>query len=56
LAEYRIVTPLTDEAVALFRAGDNVLITGSLLAAGDEAHRRPAELIRDDRPNSGGPR
>ena len=50
MAEHRIVTPLTDQAVALFRAGDKVLITGSLLAARDEAHRRLAELIRDGRP------
>jgi fumarate hydratase subunit beta len=50
LAEHRIVTPLTDEAVTLFRAGDKVLITGSVLAARDEAHRKLAELIRDGGP------
>lgn len=50
MAEHRIITPLTDEAVALFRAGDRVQITGSLLAARDEAHRRLAELIREGRP------
>lgn len=50
MAEHRIITPLTDEVVALLRAGDKVLITGSLLAARDEAHRRLTELIRDGRP------
>jgi fumarate hydratase subunit beta len=49
LAEHRIITPLTDDAVALLKAGDRVLVTGSLLAARDEAHRRLAELIRDGR-------
>lgn len=47
MSEHRIIIPLTDDAVALLRAGDKVLVTGSLLAAGDEAHRRLAELIRD---------
>lgn len=47
MAEHRIITPLTDDAVALLRAGDKVLLTGSLLAARDEAHRRLADLIRD---------
>ena len=50
MAEHRIVTPLTDGVVALFRAGDKVLLTGSLLAARDEAHRRLTELIRDGLP------
>jgi fumarate hydratase subunit beta len=49
LAEHRIITPFTDDAVALLKAGDRVLVTGSLLAARDEAHRRLAELIRDGR-------
>ncbi len=50
MAEHRILTPLTDDAVALLRAGDKVLITGTLLAARDEAHRRLTELIREGRP------
>ncbi|HZK48192.1 MAG TPA: TRZ/ATZ family protein, partial [Thermoleophilia bacterium] len=32
-----ITTPLTEEAVAGLRAGDRVLITGTLLAARDAA-------------------
>ena len=35
-----VTTPLTDEAVAGLRAGDRVLITGTLLAARDAAHKR----------------
>jgi len=50
LSEHRIATPLTDEAVALLRAGDKVLLSGSLLAGRDEAHRRLAELIREGKP------
>jgi fumarate hydratase subunit beta len=49
LAEHRISAPLSDAAVACLRAGDSVLVTGTLLAARDEAHRKLAELIREGR-------
>lgn len=45
-AEKRLSTPLTDDAVAGLRAGDRVLLTGTLLTARDAAHRRLVELVR----------
>ena len=42
----KIVTaPLTDEAIADLRAGDRVLLSGTVLAARDAAHKRLVELI-----------
>ncbi|MDQ0340770.1 fumarate hydratase subunit beta [Caldalkalibacillus uzonensis] len=41
----RISLPLTDEAVEDLRAGDRVLLSGSVLAARDAAHKRLMELI-----------
>ena len=43
--ERAITTPLTDAAIAELRAGDNVTITGTILAARDAAHKRLIELI-----------
>ncbi|GAB4252779.1 MAG: Fe-S-containing hydro-lyase [Thermoleophilia bacterium] len=43
--ERTLTTPLTDEAVAGLRAGDQVLLTGTLLTARDAAHKRLAELL-----------
>ena len=36
----QISTPLTDEVVARLRAGDSVLITGTIYVARDAAHKR----------------
>ena len=43
--ERAITTPLTDAVIAELRAGDNVTITGTILAARDAAHKRLIELI-----------
>lgn len=48
--EKRIQTPLTDEAVRDLRAGDEVLISGTVLAARDQAHKRLCELIETGQP------
>ena len=40
-----VATPLTEEVIADLRAGDRVLITGTVLAARDAAHKRLVELI-----------
>jgi len=45
-----IATPLTDEVVESLRAGDRVLITGTIFTARDAAHKRLAELIDAGRP------
>ena len=48
--EKRITTPLTDEVVSGLRAGDRVLISGTVLTARDAAHKRLSELVADGRP------
>jgi fumarate hydratase subunit beta len=48
--ERSITTPLTAEAIAELRAGDNVTITGTILAARDAAHKRLLELIDNGEP------
>ncbi len=45
----RITTPLTEETVAELRAGDSVLITGTIYAARDAAHKRLAALLEEGR-------
>ncbi len=41
----RITPPLTDEDVEKLRAGDRVLVTGTLYTARDAAHKRLVELM-----------
>jgi len=45
----RLVAPLDDEAVRPLRSGDRVLISGVILTALDEAHRRMTEYARENR-------
>lgn len=45
-----LFTPLTDEAVNTLHAGDEVLITGSVLAARDQAHKRLCDAIAAGQP------
>jgi len=40
-----LTPPLTDEDVARLRAGDRVLITGTMLTGRDAAHKRLVDLI-----------
>ena len=41
----KITLPLTDEAIKNLKAGDSVLITGTMLTGRDAAHKRLFELI-----------
>lgn len=41
----RITTPLTEEKVKDLRAGDSVLISGTIYTARDAAHKRLVELL-----------
>ena len=41
----RVTTPLNDEDVKSLKAGDEVLISGSILTGRDQAHKRLCELI-----------
>jgi fumarate hydratase subunit beta len=43
--QIRIQTPLTDETVRGLRAGDEVLISGSVFTARDQAHKRLCECL-----------
>jgi len=47
MAVIRISTPMTDEVAESLKAGDNVLISGTLYTARDAAHKRLVELIRE---------
>lgn len=48
--ERAITTPLTDEVVESLRAGDRVLITGTIYTARDAAHKRLVQLIDEGEP------
>lgn len=41
----RITTPLTDEVVRSLKAGDSVLISGTILSARDAAHKAMTEAL-----------
>ena len=41
----KVTLPLTDEAVADMRAGDNVLFTGVMYVGRDSAHKRIVEAL-----------
>ncbi len=43
--EKRITTPLTEEKVKNIKAGDSILLTGTIYAARDAAHKRLIELL-----------
>ncbi len=44
--EYRLKEPFTKEAVRDLRAGDQVLITGTVYTARDAAHKKIVEMMR----------
>lgn len=44
-----IIAPLTDATVLSLRTGDEVLISGSILTARDQAHKRLCECIEQGR-------
>ena len=43
----KLKTPLTDKDIESLRAGDIVLITGTIYTARDAAHQRLVELIKE---------
>ncbi|OIP98090.1 fumarate hydratase [Candidatus Wirthbacteria bacterium CG2_30_54_11] len=46
----KISTPLTDASVRSLKAGDNVLITGTIYAGRDIVHQRLVELLQQGKP------
>ena len=45
MAEYRLNAPLSTEDAAMLRAGDMVLLSGTVYTARDAAHKKLAELL-----------
>ncbi len=50
MANIRITTPLTREAVRGLKAGDSCLISGVIYTARDAAHKRLCELVAQGKP------
>ncbi len=49
--EYRLTEPFTKEAVRNLRAGDQVLVTGTIYTARDAAHKKIVEMMdRGEKP------
>ena len=44
---YEVTLPVTDDMLAVLRAGDRIYLTGHLYTARDAAHRRIAQAIRE---------
>jgi fumarate hydratase subunit beta len=45
MAEHYITTPVSDEIIALLKAGDSVFITGYLYTGRDSAHKKLIDLV-----------
>ncbi|WP_248926186.1 FumA C-terminus/TtdB family hydratase beta subunit [Paenibacillus hamazuiensis] len=45
MAQYHLTTPLAGDAIRQLRAGDEVLLTGTIYMARDAAHKRMIELL-----------
>jgi fumarate hydratase subunit beta len=50
MAVKKITTPLTDEVVRSLKAGDSVLITGTIYTGRDQAHKRLVETLKAGKP------
>ncbi|MEM2127365.1 MAG: fumarate hydratase C-terminal domain-containing protein, partial [Candidatus Bathyarchaeia archaeon] len=49
--EYRLKTPIQEEAVRRLRAGDIAYLSGTLITARDEAHKKALEMhARGEKP------
>ena len=48
--EKRITLPITDEAIKDLRAGDSVLLSGTIITGRDAAHKRLFELLQKGEP------
>jgi fumarate hydratase subunit beta len=46
----KITTPLTDDVIAQLKAGDNVLINGTIFTGRDAAHKKLFDLIQNHEP------
>lgn len=48
--QYKLTAPLTREALAPLRAGDTILLSGTVYTARDAAHKRMMELLDQGKP------
>ena len=48
--EYKLTTPVSRDALAQLKAGDTVLLSGTVYTARDAAHKRMMELLDADKP------
>jgi len=46
----KIMLPLTDETLAGLKAGDNILLTGTMYVGRDAAHKRMVEALEQGKP------
>jgi len=46
----KIMLPLTDETLKGLKAGDNILLTGTIYVGRDSAHKRMVEALEQERP------
>jgi len=46
----KIMLPLTDETLKGLRAGDNILLTGTMYVGRDAAHKRMGEALEQGKP------
>ena len=46
----RVMLPLTEETLASLKAGDNILLTGTIYVGRDAAHKRMVEALDQGRP------
>ncbi|MBU4255497.1 MAG: Fe-S-containing hydro-lyase [Acidobacteria bacterium] len=47
MSEHRITTPVSDETIALFKAGDKIYISGYLYTGRDSAHKKLIDLVKE---------
>ena len=48
--EYKLMEPFCKEKIKDFRAGDKILVTGTIYTARDAAHKRMTELLDKGEP------
>jgi len=50
MTTYKLITPISEEAVRKLKTGDTVYASGTMFTARDQAHRRALELARQGKP------
>ncbi|MGC8970335.1 MAG: fumarate hydratase C-terminal domain-containing protein, partial [Conexivisphaera sp.] len=50
MAEYHLRLPMSESDARSLRVGDVLYVTGKLVTARDEAHKKVLELLREGKP------